>query len=278
MVVVEPDQNPGAIAVEADTGPAPVPESPASPVVTNRLPHIGDKPAAVEPEPAPAPEPALKRNAVAFEAAGDRPLLSVLLLDTGGDRAALGDLDNLPFPVTVAVDASAADAAQAMAFYRAHGAEVALVVPLPAAATPSDVDVTVEAYAPLLEKAVAVVTEPDLSFQTLGPGAAELAANLAERGLGLVSYPAGLNTGHKAALKAGVRAGLVFRDLDGKGQTARVMRRFLDNAAFRARNEIGVIVVGHTLPATLKALLEWSLGTRAQSVALAPLSAVLERD
>ncbi len=278
LIVVEPE--PGAtgdavidVTPEEEMTPG---EQAAATVVTGRLPRIGDVP--VEAVEAPAPEPALSRNAIAFSTSGDQPLLAFVLIDTGADRTTLGDLDKLPFPVTVAVDASAADAADAMAFYRAQGAEVALIVPLPSGATPTDVDVTIEAYAPLLAGAVAVLAEDDLGFQTLGDGAVQLATNLAESGHGLVSFPSGLNTGHKAALKAGVRAGLVFRDLDSKGQDAPVIRRFLDNAAFRARSEDGVIVIARTEPETLQALLEWSLGTRAQSVALAPLSAVLLGD
>jgi len=184
----------------------------------------------------------------------------------------------LPFPLTVAVDASAPDAAEAVDFYQARGVEVALVLPLPDGAAPSDVDVTVQAYGPLLDRAAVVVAEAALAFQALGPGAAQLGTNLAESGHGLVSFPSGLNTGHKAALKQGVPAGLVFLDLDGEGQGASVIRRFLDNAAFRARNEDGVIVLARTRAETLQALLEWSLGNRAQSVTLAPISAVLLAD
>lgn len=264
MVSPEADLSP---ELEADSGAA---------IVTDRLPRIGS--ADVE-EPVAAPSrPALLRNAIAFKDVGDQPRLAFLLIDTGpDDRAALGDLRNLPFPVTVAIDASATDAEQALRFYRDQGAEVMLTVPLPEGATPTDVDITVEAYAPLLGTAVAVLAEESLGFQTLGPGAVQLATNLAETGHGLVTFPSGLNTGHKAALKEGVKAGLVFRDLDGEGQDGPVIRRFLDNAAFKARGEAGVIVVARTRAETLQALLEWSLGTRAQSVALAPVSAVLAR-
>jgi len=249
-------------------------EDPSETVVTGRLPAIGAAPVADMPEAAPVP--ALIRNAIAFAGAGDQPLLAILLLDTGGERAAVGDLGNLPFPVTVAVDAGATDAEEAIAFYRDQGAEIMLTVPLPEGATAMDVEVSVEAYGPLLADAAAVLVEEDLGFQTLGDGAVQLGVNLAESGHGFVSYPAGLNTGHKAVLKEGVKAGLVFRDLDGAGQEGPVIRRFLDNAAFRARNEERVIVVARTRAETVQALLEWSLGTRAQTVTLAPISAVLE--
>ena len=167
------------------------------------------------------------------------------------------------------------DAANAMGYYRALGAETVLSVPLPEGATPTDVAVTFEAYAPLLERAVAVLIDQPSGFQTFGAAAVQVAAGLAETGHGLVSFPQGLNTGHKAAIKEGVAAGLVFRDLDGEGQAPVVIRRFLDNAAFRARGEKGVIVVARARADTIQALLEWSLGNRAQTVTLAPLSAVL---
>lgn len=252
---------------------APLIDSAESDVVTNRLPRIGDAPAVAEES---AFVPALKRNAIDFTVPGDQPLLSILLLDTGGDRSEMSDLGELPFPVTVAVDAAAPDAEEALQFYRDQGAEVMVIIPLPEGATPTDVDVTFEAYAPLLDPAVAVMTEESFDFQTLGNGAAQVGVNLAETGHGLVTFPAGLNTGHKAALKEGVKAGLVFRDLDGEGQEGPVIRRFLDNAAFRARNEDGVIVVARTRPETIQALLEWTLGTRAETVTLAPISAILE--
>jgi polysaccharide deacetylase 2 family uncharacterized protein YibQ len=112
-------------------------------------------------------------------------------------------------------------------------------------------------------------------FQASGATATQVAQVLVEGGHGLVSLPQGLNTGHKSALKAGVPAGLVFRELDNDGQSPDVIRRFLDNAAFKARQERGVILLGHARAETLQALIEWSLGNRARSVAIAPVSAVL---
>ena len=281
MVVVpaEPPKPAPRLSVppEPEAGPEPQPETPptgsAEGVVTGRLPSIGATP----PEIAALPdrEPALSRNAIAFDAPAGQPMMAFLLLDQGPGRVGLGDLDKLPFPITVAVDAATPDAANAMGYYRALGAETVLSVPLPEGATPTDVAVTFEAYAPLLERAVAVLIDQPSGFQTLGAAAVQVAAGLAETGHGLVSFPQGLNTGHKAAIKEGVAAGLVFRDLDGEGQAPVVIRRFLDNAAFRARGEKGVIVVARARADTIQALLEWSLGNRAQTVTLAPLSAVL---
>ncbi|TYB81423.1 hypothetical protein FVF75_09965 [Maritimibacter fusiformis] len=279
MVVVpaEPPKPAPRLPATPAPEPEPEPETPASDsaasVITGRLPSIGAAP----PEIAALPgrEPALTRNAIPFDAPSGQPMMAFLLLDQGPDRVGLGDLDKLPFPITVAVDAATPDAANALGYYRALGAETVLSVPLPEGATATDVAVTFEAYASLLERTVAAMVDEASGFQTLGAGAVQVAAGLAESGHGLVSFPQGLNTGHKAAIKEGVAAGLVFRDLDGEGQAPVVIRRFLDNAAFRARGERGVIVVARARPDTIQALLEWSLGNRAQTVTLAPLSAVL---
>ena len=57
---------------------------------------------------------------------------------------------------------------------------------------------------------------------------------LRDGGYGLITQANGLDTVQKLALRDGVPAAVVFRDFDGAGQTPTVMRRFLDQAAFRA--------------------------------------------
>ncbi|MBL6426140.1 MAG: divergent polysaccharide deacetylase family protein [Maritimibacter sp.] len=248
--------------------------APSGPVVTGRLPTIGES-AADEAAVDAGPQPAIRRNAVPYDGIAELPEMAVLLMDMGPGRADVGDLAVMPFPMSVAVDASSPDAAEAIAFYRANGAEVVLIVPLPELATAMDVDVTFQAYDPLMTDIVAVMFPPEAGFQGLGDAAAQVVTNLDERGLGLVTYPEGLNTGHKVAVSEDVPAGQIFRDLDGDGQAGDVMRRFLDNVAFRARNDEGVIAVARVRPESIQALLEWSLGNRAQSVNFAPVSAVL---
>jgi polysaccharide deacetylase 2 family uncharacterized protein YibQ len=94
-------------------------------------------------------------------------------------------------------------------------------------------------------------------------------------GHGLVTQSKGLNSMPKLAVKEGVPAAAVFRDFDSEDQEPRVIRRFLDQAAFKADQEGGVIVLGRLRPVTIEALLVWGLADRAGSVALAPVSAVL---
>lgn len=55
------------------------------------------------------------------------------------------------------------------------------------------------------------------------------------------------------------------------------MRRFLDQAAFKARQEEGVVMLGRLRADTVSALLLWGLQDRANSVALVPVSALLKR-
>jgi len=94
-------------------------------------------------------------------------------------------------------------------------------------------------------------------------------------GYGMVTQDAGLNTVQKLALRNGMPAGVVFRDFDGAGQDPRAIRRFLDQAAFRAGQEGAVIMLGRVQPDTISALLLWGLQDRASRVSLAPVSASL---
>jgi polysaccharide deacetylase 2 family uncharacterized protein YibQ len=94
-------------------------------------------------------------------------------------------------------------------------------------------------------------------------------------GLGMITYSKGLNAATQVASREGVPAKLVFREFDNDGQNGAAIQRFLDQAAFRAGQQTGVILVGHARPETLAALLEWGLGNRAATVALAPVSAAL---
>ena len=84
-----------------------------------------------------------------------------------------------------------------------------------------------------------------------------------------------MNTAYQNAGRIGVPAGLVFRDIDGDGQSADQIRRAMDRAAFKARQDDGVILVGRAQPDTVAALVEWSFGNQTGSVIIAPISATL---
>lgn len=257
-------------------------------VTTNRLPSIGSADAGEE-APAidlaqpletalldlPSSPMAIERNAVPALAIGGRPLMAVVLKDMGPERTKLEGMDKLPFPVSVILDVTAPDLDDAIAFYRAAGAELVMQADLPPNATPTDAEVNLQVQQPKLNMGVAVYMAPDSGFQTNAPLSRQIAEILVASGHGLITLPEGLNTGHKNALKTGVPAGLVFRDLDGNGQDNKVIRRFLDNAAFKADQQDGVILMGRAVPETLAALVEWSVGNRVGSVAMVPVSTVL---
>lgn len=141
---------------------------------------------------------------------------------------------------------------------------------LPDGAKASDVEVAFEAYSRALPKAVAV-----LDRGATPKVARQLAGIMADRGFGLITLSKGLNSTQKAAIREGVPAALVFRELDAKGETVAQIRRYLDRAAFRAVQEGSVIMLGQTSPETIEALVQWALQDRAARLAIAPVSAIL---
>jgi len=220
--------------------------------------------------------PAIRRHAVPFEAPEDAPMMSIVLIDAGRGNIGLEALSAFPYPLSFAVDASHPDAAERMARYREAGFEVVARTGLPAAATPADAEVAIAAALRAVPEAVAVMESAPGSLQHNRPLAEQLGAILDESGHGLILYPEGLNTARKLAAKAGVPAITVFRDFDDGDADAATIRRYLDRAAFRARQgEGGVVMVGRLTPDTISALILWGLQDQTGNVAPAPVSALL---
>ncbi|PRX35148.1 hypothetical protein SAMN05216257_102376 [Meinhardsimonia xiamenensis] len=259
------------VEVADEIGPIrlPVPEAELG---VPRLPGRADAPAA-EDEAQPA-RPALEAHAAPFEWDGVTPLMSVVLIDREGAFNP-AQIASLPFPVSVALDPTSEGAAAAMAAYRAAGVEVLVLAPLPEEASPADVEVAFEGFFTALPETVAVLDSEDAALQASRPRAVQVVDILARDGRGLVTWERGLNTALQVARQKDLPAATVFRAFDDGKRDVAAMKRFLDQAAFRARQEGAVIVVGHARPETLTALVEWALGNRAASLALAPVSAVL---
>ncbi len=248
---------------------------------SNRLPTIGGESATMAEEPAEDQAvdevdenaPAIERFAVPFENPEGRPLMAVILLpDPAADATQIA---TLPFPVSYAVDASRADATERMRAIRAAGYEVVLLAPLPEDASPRDAEVAFESYLAAVPEAVAVLDSRAAVFQSGRLLASQVADILADTGHGMITYARGLNSAIQVAEREGIPAALVFRDIDGSGQDAAAVKRFLDQAAFRAGQLKRVVLVARNRPETIRALVEWSLGNRARTVTLAPISAVL---
>ncbi|MEL7090678.1 MAG: divergent polysaccharide deacetylase family protein [Pseudomonadota bacterium] len=223
--------------------------------------------------------PPIRAFAAPFENPDAKPLMSIILMDTGADLTSgpvgVAALRSFPYPLTFAVDPLSEGAAERAAEYRAQGFEVMAQIDLPAGATASDAEVTLSAALDSLPDVVGVLEGTGTGLQESRDASDQITEALLATGHGLVLQSKGLNTAQKLALRDGVPAGLVFRDFDSAAQTPTVIRRFLDQAAFRAGQEGGVIMLGRLRPDTISALLLWGLQDRAQRVALAPVSAAL---
>ncbi len=286
------DSTPPVTAPATGTDPE-IPDAPPPRIAT--LPQAGDEPDAPDRSPAigtpvkplterddddedqvaePDGPSSLALFAVPFDNPEDRPLMSIVLIDDAGSIGAEA-LADFPYPLTFAVDPALPDAAERMARHRAAGFEVVLLADLPAAASPQDVEVALAVWRDTLPEAVAILEGTGSGVQGNRALSDQVTLIAQDSGLGLITQANGLNTVQKLAVRAGVPSAVVFRDFDGAGQTPVVMRRFLDQAAFRAGQEGAVIMLGRVRPDTISALLLWGLQDRAERVALAPVSAVL---
>jgi polysaccharide deacetylase 2 family uncharacterized protein YibQ len=249
--------------------------APAVPAVPALAADPAPAPGLIAPS-APSSAPALLRFAAPFAPSEDgRPLLAVVLLDDGSAAEAVADaVMALPLPVSVALDPAAPGAAGRMAAYRARGVEVLAVARLPLGARPVDPVASAEAMRQVLPEAVAVLDLGEAGLEAGSATAGPALGWLAREGLGAVLPAGALGTAERAAA-AGVPAAAVLRDLDGGGQDAGAVRRFLDDAARRAGQAGEGVVLARVRPETLDALRSWAGGRRAGEVALAPVSAVL---
>jgi hypothetical protein len=258
--------------VPAPTAAAPVMVAAAPPAMSSRLPSVGQTP-----PPPPPPPAALDLYASNFENPEAKPLMSIVLIDRGDFTGAVDALANFPYQVSFALDPARPGAAEAMARYRAAGFEVLALADIPETATAGDVEASLGAALAALPETVAVLEGDKAGLQGSREISDQVAAILGETGHGLILAPRGLDTARKSATKAGLAAATLFRDFDAKGQDANAVRRFLDQAAFKAGQDGGgIIMVGRTRPETISALILWGLADRAERVALAPVSAVLK--
>lgn len=220
----------------------------------------------------------LKAFAAAFDNPDARPPLAVVILDLG---TAAGGLDPsalaaLPFAATVAVDPLAPDATERAAALRAAGAEVAILAgDLPQGATPADMEVAYQSYVQVLPQSVALIGLPGVAFQRQSLDAQHMAALLAADGRGFITFAQGLNAARRAAEKAGAPVASVDRLITAEDAKGGALSRELDKLAFSAAQKGSAVIA---LPSTAEAitgLIAWSGSTAARSVALAPISALM---
>ncbi|WIY24918.1 polysaccharide deacteylase family 2 protein [Parasedimentitalea psychrophila] len=203
-----------------------------------------------------------------------RPLMAIVLID---DAQSIGAeaLVGFPYPLSFAIDPEDPNAVEKMHARRASGFEVLILTDLPREAAPQDAETALAVWFETLPESIAVLEGTGTGFQGNRPLADQVSAVVAASGRGLLTQNHGLNTVQKLAARDGVPASVVFRDFDGAGQNPKAIRRFLDQAAFRAGQEGAVIMLGRVRPDTISALLLWGLQDRASRVALAPVSVAL---
>ncbi len=231
-----------------------------------------DSPSATLQEAAPM---AITQYAMDFHSAGNKPLMAIVLIDDVNNHIGPDALASFPYPLTYAIDTLNPNASARMKMFRDRGLEVMAMIDLPALSTATDVEMAMESHLHAIPQSVAVLEGSGEGLQGAREISTQVTEILKQSGHGLVMRPKGLNTAQKLASREGVPSVTVFRDFDGKGQNATVIRRFLDQAAFKARQEGGVVMIGRLRPETVSALLLWGLQDRANEVELAPVSAVL---
>ncbi|HEY6917931.1 MAG TPA: divergent polysaccharide deacetylase family protein [Tabrizicola sp.] len=246
------------------------------------LPRAGEAEDAAPTDPAtdPAAVPAdprpIAQFAASFENPDAKPPFAIVLIDDGSAELDRSALAALPFPVSFALDPLDPATAEHAATYRAAGREVVMLVTgIAQGAVPSDVEVAFQSMEQGLPEAVAVMDLPETSFQNRRPLAATVVPILKAQGRGLLTWDQGLNAADQVARREDLEAGLIFRDIGSAGTDTAAIRRLLDRAVFKAGQDGRVSVVGKADPATVAALLEWSVEGKAATVALAPVTAVL---
>ncbi|WP_270729990.1 divergent polysaccharide deacteylase family protein [Shimia sp. Alg240-R146] len=241
---------------------------------STRLPSVGDETADAAQTPETGASKPITVNAQPYENVDGKPVMSIVLIDEG-KPVNLEALAGFPYPLSIAISTLDPEVAVKAAQYRSQGMEVLAMIDMPAGAGASDVEVAMQAHLSVSDDFVGIMEGVGDGLQggkVVSDQVTDVALN---EGYGLVLFPQGLNTAQKLAAKEGVPSASVFRDFDGKGQTAVVIRRFLDQAAFKAPQESGVVMVGRLREETISALVLWGLQDRAGTVALAPVSVAL---
>lgn len=283
---------PEAGAVPAVPDPALPPEAPA-PVSPKRL--VAPKSAqsdtdkvailTLEPEAQQAPERirAIDKFGVLFDA-GEKPTMSIILVDVGNAGVTLNTAATLDLPVTFAVAVDRADASLAARSYFSNGHEVLALSPrsvelsLSGGQSEEQVAGLLKEFFRIVPQSVGLLDVPEATLQNDRVLSNHVLAALLPTGHGLVTYEQGLNVVKREADKTGIPAGLIFRDLDQKGESEEAIQRHLDRAATEASRVGHVLVIGSTRAGTIEAIKAWSQSRTARNVALAPVSASIKQD
>jgi polysaccharide deacetylase 2 family uncharacterized protein YibQ len=238
-----------------------------------------DETAATDPAAPPEDPRPIAQFATAFENPDAKPPFAIVLVDPGTPDLDRAGLAALPFPVSFALDPLDPATPQRAATYRAAGREVVMLVTgIADGAQASDIEVAFQSMEQGLPEAVAAMDLADPTFQNNRALSSTVVPILKAQGRGLLTWDEGLNAADQVARRDDLESAVVFRNLDQGGGDKVAVRRLLDRAVFKADQDGRVSVVATADPSTVAALLEWTVEGKAATVALAPLSAVLQVD
>jgi len=208
----------------------------------------------------------------------DKPILSIVLVVDEQNQVDIQAIKDLPFPLSLAINITNFEGERLMNLYRSNGFEVAAIVDYPNTASAQEIEDTLISGLNRLDKTFAVIEGSAGNLQKTRARSEQTASILSQSGHGLLVHEKGLNTIVREAQTLGVPVRTIYRDLIEFTGDSRTIRRFLDGAAFRARQEgkdSAIVVTASLHPETLGALLLWSLKNRSQTVTMAPLSQAL---
>lgn len=221
---------------------------------------------------------ALAENAIPFEGAAGRPLLALVLIDDGAAPGLRPGLTALRTPLTVAVAADLADAPLVAAEHRGRGFEIGILpapegpMALSGGLRPEEVQGTLAVLLRNVPRATALIGAPAEGLPTEPGLAAAVAEALAITGHGLVVFGTG-GAPAAAAAAAGVHADSAARLARGDDPAAIVAA--LEDAVARAAAEGSALAAVPLSAVTVGAMQSWLLSGGAETVTLAPVSAVL---
>ncbi|MHA3913342.1 divergent polysaccharide deacetylase family protein [Halovulum sp. GXIMD14793] len=223
---------------------------------------------------------ALTDNAIPFNGDSDRPLMAIILQDSGVPDELRRGLLTLSAPITFGVTANLDNASGISANYAQKGFEIVAVLPsldqpiqrgMPAA----EVNALLSGVFDAVPSATALVDQIDGDLPR-DPALVKAALEtLKITGHGLLTHRgSGLNNVPQQAVGAGVPSDIVFRVVDDVSDPAAI-RQELDRAVLEASKSGRVIVIGRVQPDTVTTLFSWLLSPSASAVTIAPVSTVM---
>ncbi len=282
----------GDVEIPQDPEPAPSVFDPQTPktfdsdALATPLPKIGvpsNNGPALQSDTVSVPElPAPLGRAIDLYAAqtvetSGKPMLSFVVMTNPDAPIDPALIEALPFPIAFAVDPTSQFARNDLDTLRSLGQDVVALVDLAQGATVQDTEITIASVLNQLPSTVAIMEKTEGGLQVSRESNIQVPEILSRTGHGVLVYEKGLTSILREADKLKVTSTSIYKDLDGQGQTDRIIKRFLDGAVMRASSsDAGAVVVARLTPDTISTLLMWGFQDRATRVAIVPISQLLK--